>query len=124
MKMTVVDGNTLTQLRVALNAALAPVAKAHGITLTLGRCSYTRTGQFTFKLEGVAAGSVDRDAQAWRDYAPLYKWDADLVGKPVRYGAREYTLHGYAPRGDNVLLLREGRVYKLKRAALVGMVPV
>lgn len=57
-----IDRNLLRAVRASLDAALAGVAEEHGLR-SLKSCACTfdpRAGCFTFKVEGVVEGGVDR----------------------------------------------------------------
>jgi hypothetical protein len=53
-------------LRSDIDAALVNVAKKHRITLKTGHCTFSpAAANFTFKLEGVAEGGVDRKGELY-----------------------------------------------------------
>lgn len=60
----------LKALREEIDTALGAVlANNPGMTLTLGRCSFTYDGGFTFKLEGSLKGGKTKEAVAYEQLA-------------------------------------------------------
>jgi hypothetical protein len=94
-------------LRPEINAALEPIAKKYGLkSLELGHGTYSPGGAFTFKLEGVTAGGLDKDAER-------YKNSVNLLGLPplgtqFRNGAYSYKTAGINTTGTKVLCQRLG----------------
>jgi hypothetical protein len=81
----------LNALRIDIDAALATIAKARGLTsLRTGRCTYDPNGgNFSMKVEGVAEGGQDASAK-------LYDDNARLFGLPKR--GTEFNTMGNAYR--------------------------
>lgn len=68
----------LKAVRADMTAALAAVAAKHGLkSLVATNCTYDPAGAFTFKVEGVTADGVDRNAA-------LYDRERDIFGLPPR----------------------------------------
>jgi len=94
-------------LRPEINAVLAPIAKKYGLkALELGRGIYSPSGAFTFKLEGVTAGGIDKDAER-------YKNSAELLGLPplgteFRNSVHNYKIVGINTIGSKVICQRVG----------------
>lgn len=66
----------LPAIREAINAALIAVAKQQGLTsLTATKCKYDTSGNFTFSVDGVVEGGLDKEAAA-------YEQMKDLLGLP------------------------------------------
>lgn len=66
---------TLKRVRPEIDAALAEIAKRHGMeSLKLGRITYDRAGSFSGKIEGVMDGGASKEAQMYevlREYEGL-----------------------------------------------------
>lgn len=91
----------LQQLRVEMAAALAAVAKAHGIAVEVGACSYDpNAGTATFKINiavGLAEGETSADAKAraaW-DQVGFLGLKPEWLGREINYGKTIYTIVGY-----------------------------
>lgn len=104
--MTTLTRDALRALRADIDAALAPIAAKHQLTsLKAGHCSYSTTGAFTFKVEGVAQGGMDKLAA---NYESQRQWDDTLppVGAEFRYGNEEYKIAGAKSRGNRIIATR------------------
>ena len=104
--MTTLTRDQLRALRAEIDAALAPIAAKHHLaSLKAGHCSYTATGSFTFKVEGVAAGGMDKIAA---QYEAERQWNKDLppVGAEFTYGGEEYKIVGCKSRGGRIIATR------------------
>lgn len=67
----------LPAIRASIDAALIAVAKEHGLqSLAAGKCTYDPAGNFTFKVDGVVAGGLNREAVA-------YDQMRELLGLPT-----------------------------------------
>jgi hypothetical protein len=115
----------LRDIRQDLNAAMAAIAAKHG----LGRLEATNASfagdAFTFKLEGLKAGGLSKEAQRYN----LYRVSADLPPLHTTILLRDgkkYTIEGMNTTGSKVQikLLGTDRVYLLdtKAAAIARVV--
>lgn len=76
----------LPAIREAMNKALAEVAKQHGLpSLMATSAKYGAEGYFTFKVEGVLAGGLDKEGAA-------YEQMQEVLGLP-KLGT-EFSYHG------------------------------
>ena len=103
---TVVDKAFLKTLRPIIDAALAPIAAAHGLkSLHLANGTFDPIGgTFVFKLEGVALGALGKDASR-------YVQVREMVGLPERgttfkAGGIEYRTDGINAAGTKVVSQR------------------
>lgn len=61
-----ISRDQLKAIRVSLDAALAAVAKEHGLkSFKAGNCTFSPEGSFVFKVEGVAADGASKDEQLY-----------------------------------------------------------
>lgn len=124
----------LQALRTDLEAAMAEVAKKHGIVLRVGNCSFTETtAKFALEVaalgEGEESGDVAtlRARQDWKTnekyLTAMYGLKPEWLGQSFTYGGKTYTVLGLMPKrqkypvyvrneseGKNVLLTAEGVV--------------
>lgn len=95
------DKPTLKALRIALDAALGPVAKQHGIQLRVGNISFTPT-TFTAKLEGAAIQSdgivASRERADYARYCRAFGLPADGLDKRFTTGGETYRITGIRAR--------------------------
>lgn len=106
------EPNDTRQLMVAMrpeiNAVLAPIATKHGLKqLTLGRGTYGPGGSFTFKLEGVTAGGLDKDAERYASPSARFLGLPPL-GTEFRNGGNTYKTVGLNTTGSKVICQRLG----------------
>jgi hypothetical protein len=95
----------LRVLRADIDAALVEVAKRHGLkSLTADGCKY-RDDSFTFSVEGVVEGGLDRQAA---EYEMRRKYDDKLpaLGTTFKQGVRTFTVVG-ANRGSKIIAARD-----------------
>lgn len=78
--MTIQTFNTsnLKVLRTDIDAALAEVAKKHGISLSLGKMTYG-SGNFTAKVEGKSSVGDEQEKALFESYAKTYGLQTDIV---------------------------------------------
>lgn len=125
--MAELSKDLLRALRADIDAALVDVAKRHGLkSLQAGNCSYNSGGgSFTFKLNGVVEGGLDKEASA---YEARRRYDPTLppLGAAFEYGGRTYTVAG-ANRGTRLFADRDdGKRFVFPRdvvARLTGSEP-
>ena len=115
--MATIDKQTLRNLRIEIDAALLAVAKTHNLkSLTAGNCSFDPVaGQFTFKVTGIAADAIGKEAALY--ISP----DAKFLGLPplgttFRSGLKEYATAGLKPSGNKVVCKRvaDGSMFLFK----------
>jgi len=104
------QGTDIKQLMIALrpqiDAALVPIAKTHGLkALKLGRGTYSPGGHFTFKLEGVTEGGLDKEAELYTQATFL---GLPPLGSEFRNGPHTYKTDGLNATGTKVLCKRVG----------------
>lgn len=112
------DKNLLQQIRVDMNAALAAVAKKHRLSkLAAGNCSYDPAGCFTFKVEGVTGGGLDKDAARYE--ANRSAWPRlPKVGSVFQSkGARPCKIVGMTA-GGKVIFEKDGGRFVIEADAL------
>lgn len=86
--MTTIDKVLLQKLRIEMDAALQAVAKANGVLIKTGSCSY-RPESATFKLDVVAIGDdVDNSDDLTNKDATTLKAAADWKSRAVLFGLR------------------------------------
>jgi hypothetical protein len=115
--MATIDKQMLRNLRTEIDAALVAVAKAHNLkSLTAGNCSFDPVaGQFTFKVTGIAADAIGKEAALY--ISP----DAAFLGLPplgtkFRSGLNEYATAGLKSSGSKVVCSRvsDGKLFLFK----------
>jgi hypothetical protein len=91
---------SIRSLRAEIDAALATVGEKHGIKITCGSARFTET-TCLFKLEaGVIAadGQVDTPAAlAFKQFASLFGFKHDDLGRTVRIEGKNYQIIGCRP---------------------------
>ena len=105
------ESNDTRQLMIALrpeiNAALAVIGRKHGLkSLQLGHGTYAPGGSFTFKLEGVTEGGLDKDAERYKNSINLL--GLPLLGTEFRNGPHTYKTAGINTTGTKVICQRLG----------------
>jgi hypothetical protein len=99
----------LPAIRKAMDAALAQVAKDHGLaSLKSGSCRYDPNfGSFTFKIEGVDDGGKDKDAVNYE----LMKRALGLpeLGTTFRANGSVCKIVGLNSTGSKVIYERDGK---------------
>jgi hypothetical protein len=101
-----VNPTTLKAIRAEIDEALAKIAKANpGLkSLHLANGSYDpQAGHFSFKLEGVAEGGVDKFEQCYNEMAPLLGL-MPLGSSTITVGGKEYKAVGMKPGGNNKVI--------------------
>ena len=143
MTTTTTQRRALEALRTELDTALGAVRDTNpGLSIEVGRCTFSPAGAFTFKLEGTLAGGESREARAYRNLAQLMalptvhrdpKTFAEThrtpgqvlppLGASFLFRGEQYTITGATPRG-RVITRREsnGKVYTWKPEALKHVV--
>ena len=94
----------LKALRADIDAALIDVAKRHGLkSLTAAKCKY-RDDSFTFSVEGVVEGGLDKEAA---EYEMRRQYDPTLpaLGTTFTQGVHSYSVIG-ANRGRKIIAQR------------------
>ena len=124
--MSTLTKDQLRALRIDIDAALAPLAAKHNLSsLAAGRCTYTTSGNFTMKVEGVAQGGMDKLAA---EYEAQRQWDDSLppVGAEFTYGREEYKIAGCKSRGTKIVAKRtsDSKDFLFPRDAVVKLCTV
>lgn len=102
----------LPAIRAAMNAALADVAKKLDLSkLEAGHITYDpRAGNFTVKVEGIAAGGVDPEEKRYDDRRQLLNLPAR--GATFRSGHDRHTIVGMKRGGSVLTRTKDGRTYR------------
>ena len=91
------DRTNLKILRAEIDAALASVAKNHGIKINAGNATFSGA-TVTFKLELTAAdsdgGFVSKEAVAFTNCARMFGLEADDLGKEFTVAGTVYKVIG------------------------------
>ena len=103
---TVVNKDLLKSLRPAIDAALAAVAAAHGLeSLKAGNASFDPVaGTFTFKLEGVAAGAMGKDASRYVSHIGILGLPPH--GAVFQSGPDQFKTDGLNSTGSKIIAVR------------------
>jgi hypothetical protein len=112
------DRKSLRALRVDLDAAMAKVAKMHGISLTAGNISFTSDTATIKVAAGVINSSgvvVTKEAKAFDQYKRLVGLGSLNVGDTVDVQGKDYTITGYKPRSKSAVCIENanGKGYKV-----------
>lgn len=115
--MSKITVDLLKKMRGDIEAAMKTVEAAHGVKLSLGRCTYCEDTA-TFKLEVARVGdggeAITKDAADFKLYAPMLGIAADMLFKTVRLLGTNYKIVGLKPRRAKPVLAiseRDGRTY-------------
>lgn len=77
-----ISKDKLKAIRASIDAALAQVAREHGLSaLKAGNCTYDTQGSFTFKVDGTEAGGLTKEQQVYRDAMTLHDGLPELGAK-------------------------------------------
>lgn len=102
--MSTITRDLLQAIRPDVDAALAAVAKKHGLaSLKSTNCTFDpRSGNFVMKVEGVAKGGKTKEAAR---YEASRKFDDSLppLGFVFKNGARSYSIVGMNSTGTKVI---------------------
>lgn len=102
--MSALSKEKLRAVRVAMDAALAIIAKEQGLTaLKCGKCTYSPDGSFTMKVEGIAAGGLSKEASTYNDLRTFTPGLPEL-GTEVDFITRKGTVLGSNTTGSKVLV--------------------
>ena len=95
----------LQTLRPEINAALAVIATKHGLkSLHCGNATFSSGGSFVFKLEGVLAGGLDKDAERYANSMAMLKLPP--LGTSFSAGGKSYKTVGLNTTGSKVVIER------------------
>ena len=97
------DTKTLmVALRPEINAVLAEIAKKHNLkSLHLGNGTFSSGGNFQWKLEGVSAGGLDKDADRYVNSTSLL--GLPPLGTEFVSGSRTFKTSGINTTGTKVI---------------------
>lgn len=115
--MSIIDTNLLKKICADVDSALGQIAAKYGLEkLRGGRCTYSKEGSFSFKVEGVASGGLDKDAERYNFYADLM--NLPPLNSTFHYGGAEYTVVGLSKTRTKVLLRTAGSPSNSLRSCL------
>lgn len=93
-------------LRPEIDAALAEIAKKHNLQkLELARGTFSREGSFTWKLEGVAAGGIDKDAERYKTCREMF--NLPPLGTEVTLSGKTFTISGINTTASKIKINRK-----------------
>lgn len=108
----------LRELRTKIDAALAPLAEADGIELTMGNATYDKSGA-VIKIQLIAPnedGVIEsREAADFKLYATAYGLEPSDLGRRFASNGQFYTVSGFKPRAVKFPVLavgKNGKTYK------------
>lgn len=91
----------LRALRVAMDAALAKIAKEHGLAqLRAGSCTFEKTGAFSFRVEGLADGGLTKEQRRYDENMWL---GLPMRGAQFESGRKQHTTWGLNSTGTKVI---------------------
>lgn len=117
--MTTVNKAMLKAVRADLDAALAEVAKKHGLqTFKSGNCTFDPTaGSFNFKVEGTVEGGIGKEG-ARLQFEATYDPALPKVGESFFFGTHTYSAIGMNTTGSKVVVKRnDGKTFLIKTDA-------
>lgn len=122
--MATIDKQMLRTLRTEIDAALVALAKAHNLkSLTAGNCSFDpAAGQFTFKVTGIAADAIGKEAALY--ISPEVGFlNLPPLGTVFRSGLKEYATAGLKSSGNKVVCKRvaDGAMFLFKVGDVVSI---
>lgn len=91
------DKETVRKIRLAIEAAVADVEKAHGFKVSATKCSYSPDGSFSVKLEcGMVTGGVvvTKEASAFLRFATSYGLTPEHLGAVFASQGRKFKIEG------------------------------
>ena len=142
MTNTTAQRRLLEALRTELDTALGAVRDNNpGLTIELGRCTFSPAGAFTFKLTGVLPGGESRESLAYTRLRVVMAMptitravggaeisrhpglDLPPLGTKFLHRGHEYTVTGATPRGK-VITKRDGKTYTWAAGGMVHVIKV
>ena len=142
MTNTTAQRRLLEALRTELDTALGAVRDNNpGLTIELGRCTFSPAGAFTFKLTGVLPGGESRESLAYTrlrvvsalptitrnargdELSRSPGLDLPPLGTTFLHRGHEYTVTGATPRGK-VITKRDGKTYTWAAGGMVHVIKV
>lgn len=102
---TKLDANLLKAIRVDLNAAFAEIVKKHGLqSLVAGGAGFDPTvGNFSFKVEGMVAGGISREAALYLDVRKNYYTDLPELNSTITDRGVTYIIRGSNTTGTKII---------------------
>lgn len=101
---------SLKLLREEIDAALAAITKKHGVSMSIGKISFSAQ-QCSTTLSMVAAcntGEAQNPEKVnWDKYAELFGLSKDDFGKTFQDGGKTYKVDGVAPRSTRFPIIVE-----------------
>jgi hypothetical protein len=142
MTTTTTQRRALEALRTELDTVLGAVRDTNpGLTIEVGRCTFSPAGAFTFKLTGVLPGGQSRETQAYDRLRNVMAMptitrnargeelsrhpglDLPPLGTKFLHRGHEYTVTGATPRGK-VITKRDGKTYTWAAGSMVHVIKV
>jgi hypothetical protein len=116
MNMTTLSVQSMKAYRMAIDTALAAVAKEFDLEkLALGKGTYDpNAGSFSFKLEGNVKGGIGADARRY-DLESKYYTGWPERGTTIQWGSETMTIAGMGKGGAIYVNGANGKAYTLKR---------
>ena len=108
--MAAITKEKLRLLRLAMDAALAPIAKAHGLaSLTAGHVTFdSHAGSFHFKVEGVTVGGLTPEQSRYDSCTWLR---LPQRGASFTHDGKVHTITGLNTTGSKVITTQDGKRY-------------
>jgi hypothetical protein len=105
--MATIDKDMLRRLRVDIDEALLSVRQKYNLkSLNAGNCAFDPVaGQFTFKVTGIAADAIGKEAALYISPDAAFL-NLPPLGTKFRSGLNEYATAGLRSSGEKVLCRR------------------
>lgn len=97
----------LRNLRPEIEAALEVLGEKHGVTFKVGNGKYG-TGNFEFKLEGVAEGGITKEGEMFLACCTFWNMKREDLGATFVSAGKTYKIVGAKGRSDKIIVEREG----------------
>jgi len=96
-----INRETIRDIRIRINEALAPLSQELGISIEAGNASFTPSGRCTFKLivetKGEDGEAYDKHGEYFKSTARLWGLTAEHLGRKFTYAGKVFTLKGVKP---------------------------
>ena len=132
------DKSNLKDLRKDLDAALATVAKKHGIAISFKNINFYApdfiTAKTTLEMTALGDSSAATDPRAaaavkmqsdFKLYAASFGLKAEQYGTIIKHGRESYKLVGFSPRSTRFPILAsrlsDGKTFKLPESAIASL---
>ena len=109
------------KLRFDIDKALGEVGKMHEVTLKTTKCEYDLAAKnFTFQLEGVAQGGVDKDGARYLSLRLMRPTLPPLSSTFVNRG-KTHEIVGANKTGSKILTTCDGKSYEVAVATVESL---